>query len=40
MATGPRSRFVANLAGIRTAAEMDVHGVANMSVDKGVEFQI
>jgi len=40
MATGLRCRFAANYTGIQTAAEMDVHRVANMSVANGVEFLI
>jgi len=39
-ATGPRSTFANKLAQMRTAAEEEVYGVANMAGDKCVEFQV
>jgi len=39
-ATGPRSIFAKKLAQMKSAAEEGVYGVANMTADKGVEFQV
>jgi len=40
MATGPRSRFARKLSQMKTAAEEDVYGVANMTANERVEFQV
>jgi len=40
MATGPRSRFASKLSHMKTAAEEDVYGVANMTANERVEFQV
>jgi len=39
-ATGPRSTFAKKLAQMKTAAEEEVHGAANKTADKRVEFQV
>jgi len=39
-ATGPRSTFAKTLAHMKTATEEEVHGAANMTSDKCVEFQV
>ena len=39
-ATCPRSIFAKKLAQIKTAAEEEVDGVANMTADKHVEIQV
>jgi hypothetical protein len=39
-ATGPRSTLAKKLAQMKTAAEEQVYGAANMTPDKCVEFQI
>jgi len=39
-ATGPRSTFAKKLAQIKTVAEEEVYGAANMNTDKPVEFQV
>jgi hypothetical protein len=39
-ATGPRSTFAKKLAQMKTAAEEEVYGVANMPADNHVEFQV
>jgi len=38
--TGPRSIFAKQLALMKTAAEDEVYGVANMTADKQLQFQI
>jgi len=39
-ATGPRSTFAKTLAQMKTAAEEEVYGAANITADKRVEFQV
>jgi hypothetical protein len=39
-ATGPRSTFAKKLAQMKTAAEEEVYGVANMTANNHVEFQV
>ena len=39
-ATGPRSTFAKKLPPMKSAAEDEVCGAANMTADKGVEFQV
>jgi len=39
-ATGPRYTFAKKLTQMKTAAEEEVYGVANMTADKRVEFQV
>ena len=38
--TGPRSKFAKQLALMKTAAEDEVYGAANMTADKRLQFQI
>jgi hypothetical protein len=38
--TGPRSIFAKQLALMKTAAEDEVYGAANMTADKPLQFQI
>jgi len=38
--TGPRSTFAKKLTQMKTAAEEEVYGAANMTADKRVEFQV
>jgi hypothetical protein len=38
--TGPRSQFATTLVHLTTAAEEEVCGVANMTTDKHVQFQV
>jgi hypothetical protein len=38
--TGPRSQFATKLVHLTTAAEEEVCGVANMTTDKRVQFQV
>jgi len=40
MATGPRSILAKKLAQIKTAAEEEVYGAVNMTLNKRVEFQV
>ena len=39
-ATSPTSTFAKKLAHMKTGAEAEVFGAANMTADKGVEFQV
>ena len=39
-ATSPRSTFAKKLAQMKTSAEGDICGAANMTTDKCVEFQV
>ena len=39
-ATGPRSKFAKELALMKTTAEEEAHGAANMSTNKRLQFQI